>query len=200
MDPHAEDLVAERHAPDPAHRIGRPRRLHWGCGPETAPGWLNADQRPAPGVDLLGDLRDGLPLPDDSLDYIASHHALQEIPYLELVPALRELRRVLAPGGVLRLGLPDLDRAIAAFVANDPAYFNVKDDETPSVSGKFIVQMTWYGASRVMFNFEFAREMLQRAGFGEVRRCAFRQTASDFPEIASLDNRERETLFVEAVK
>ena len=36
-----------------------------------------------------------------------------------------------------------------------------------------------------------------RAGFTDVRRCAFRQTASRYPDIVSLDDRERETLFVE---
>jgi predicted SAM-dependent methyltransferase len=176
------------------------RRLNWGCGPQPVPGWLNADRRPAPGVDLCGDIRDGLPLPDDSLAYIVSIHALQELPYLDTVPALQELRRVLEPGGVLRLSLPDLDRGIAAYLRNDSGYFYVPNEETRTISGKLIVQMTWYGASRMLFTFEFVDELLRRAGFATVARCAFRQTASCFPEIVSLDNRERESLFVEAVK
>ncbi len=176
------------------------RRLNWGCGPNPPSGWLNADLRPAPGVEICGDIRDGLPLPDASLEYIVSIHALQELPYLDVVPALQELRRVLQPGGVLRLSLPDLDRGIAAYQRNDPAYFYVPDEETRTISGKLIVQMTWYGASRMLFTFEFAEELLRRAGFATVRRCAFRETGSRFPEIVALDNRERESLFVEAEK
>lgn len=176
------------------------RRLNWGCGPNPPSGWLNADQRPAPGVDLCGDIRHGLPLSDNSLEYIVSIHALQELPYLDVVPALQELRRVLQPGGVLRLSLPDLDRGIAAYQDDDPAYFYVPDDEARTISGKLVVQMTWYGASRMLFTFAFAEELLRRAGFVEVRRCAFRKTGCRFPEIVALDDRERESLFVEAEK
>ena len=98
------------------------RRLHWGCGPKPAAGWVNSDRVAGPGVDVSGDIRTGLPLPADHFDYAGSIHALQEIPYRELVPVLRELRRVLKPGGVLRMGLPDLDRAIEAYVRRDSGY------------------------------------------------------------------------------
>jgi hypothetical protein len=33
-----------------------------------------------------------------------------------------------------------------------------------------------------------------------VTRCAYCETVSPFPEIVALDNRERETLFIEAAK
>ncbi len=102
---------------------GPRRRLHWGCGPRPAPGWINSDLRPFPGVDLAGDIRAGLRLADDSIDYAVAIHALQDLAYLDVLPALRELRRVLRPSGVLRLALPDLDRAIAAYQRGDARYF-----------------------------------------------------------------------------
>src|SRR6266508_2804661 len=74
------------------------------------------------------------------------------------------------------------------------------NDESETISGKLIVQMTWYGWSRIMFTWEFARELLLRAGYSVVTRCAYKQTASPFPEIVDLDNRERESLFIEAQK
>jgi len=176
------------------------RRLNWGCGRRPVPGWINSDLRRGAGIDHSGDIRDGFPFADGALDYIVGIHALQDLPYRDLVPALRELRRVLRAGGVLRLSLPDLDRAIAAYNRRDASYFRVSDDEARCLSGKFIVQMTWYGWSRMMFTWEFARELLLRAGYSSVTRCAYKQTASRFPEIVELDNRERESLFVEAQK
>lgn len=176
------------------------RRLNWGCGPQPVPGWLNSDLLTAPGIELSGDIRDGLALDTGSMCYITSIHALQSLPYLDVVPALQELLRVLEPGGVLRLALPDLDRGIDAYRRNDPAYFYVPDAESSTISGKLIVQMTWYGTNRMLFTFEFAQELLLRAGFGKITRCAYRITASAFPEIVELDNRERESLFVEAQK
>jgi predicted SAM-dependent methyltransferase len=153
-----------------------------------------------PGVDVECDIRSGLPIVSDSLDYAVCIHALQDLPYLDAVPALRELRRALRPGGVLRLALPDLDRAIDAYRRGDSGYFYVTDDDARTISGKLIVQMTWYGSSRLMFTHEFARELLQRAGFQSITRCRFRETASPFVDIVELDNRERESLFVEAQK
>jgi predicted SAM-dependent methyltransferase len=175
-------------------------RLNWGCGPRAAPGWINSDLVPGPGVDLPCDIRDGLPLPDCSCDYIAAIHALQDLPFVDLDRALGELMRVLKPGGVLRLGLPDLDRAIAAYLRGDGGYFHVPDRDSRTVGGKLCVQVTWYGSVRTPFTFDFAREILEKNGFRAVIRCAHGVTESRFPEIVSLDNRERESLFVEAAR
>jgi hypothetical protein len=60
--------------------------------------------------------------------------------------------------------------------------------------------MLWYGDSRSLFTYEFIEELLKKAEFHQVKRCGYKQTASPFKEIVALDNRERESLFVEAVK
>ena len=175
-------------------------RLNWGCGPSPPAGWINADRLCAPGVTLRGDIREGLALPDGSVDYAVAIHALQDLPYLDVLPALRELRRVLRPDGVLRVGLPDLERAIEAWLRQDKAYFYIPDEETSTLGGKLVVQATWYGSARTPFTWDFFHELATKAGFRQVTRCKFRNTASPWPDIVELDNRERETLFVEVVK
>jgi hypothetical protein len=60
--------------------------------------------------------------------------------------------------------------------------------------------MLWFGYSVSMFTSEFAHELLERAGFEQIRDCRFGETNSEDPGITELDNREPETLFVEAVK
>jgi SAM-dependent methyltransferase len=176
------------------------KRLNWGCGAAGEPGWLNSDLKAGPGIDISADIRDGLPLASDSIDYIVSIHALPMISYPDLLPVLAELRRMLKPGGVLRLALPDLDRGIEAYARRDPEYFLVPDQEVRSHGGKFIVHMLWYGYSVTLFTKDFIEELLWAAGFREVHHCRYRQTASSHPEIVELDNRERESLFVEAVR
>ena len=176
------------------------KRLNWGCGDAGVPGWINSDLKEGPGIDITADIRQGLPLDSDSLDYIVSIHALPMISYQDLVPVLGELRRLLTPGGVLRLGLPDLDRGIQAYLRGDREYFLVPDDIVHSHGGRFIVHMLWYGYSVTLFTADFIEELLRRAGFDRVEHCRFRETRSRHPDILELDNREQESLFVEAVK
>lgn len=185
--------------PEAVIRTGaRVARLNWGCGPTPPDGWVNSDRLRGDGIHVSCDIRDGLPLPAATFDYAVSIHGLQDLPYLDVVPALQELRRVLRPGGVLRLGLPDLDRAIAAYARGDRDYFYIPDAESATLGGKLIVQITWYGSVRTPFTWDFARELLRRAGFPRVERCAFGRTSSEHATIVDLDNRERESLFVEA--
>jgi SAM-dependent methyltransferase len=176
------------------------RRLNWGCGMDPPPGWITSDRKEGPGIQLSCDILEGLPLESDSVDYAVSIHALPELPLAHLVPALTELRRVLRPEGVLRLALPDLVRGVRAYLDGDRDYFLVPDEDAGSIGGKLVTQLLWYGYTRSLFTADFAEELLRSAGFSSVTHCAFGETRSSFAEIVELDNRERESLFVEAVK
>ena len=176
------------------------KRLQWGCGRSVLPGWINSDRRIGKGIDLSCDLTEGFPLSDNSIDYIASVHALQEIAYPDLIPALQELRRVLKVNGVLRLVLPDLDKGIRAYSRADRDYFLIPDEDSKSIGGKFIIQLLWYGHSRSLFTYDFIKEILYKAGFVRVSLCDYKKTESLFSDIVEVDNREQESLFVEAVK
>lgn len=176
------------------------RRLNWGCGQTGEPGWINSDVKSGLHVDLVCDIRAGLPLPDDSIDYAVSIHALPEVPYPDLEPTLRELRRVLKPAAPLRLALPDLLKGVEAYRRGDRDYFLVPDADAQSLGSKLIVQLIWYGYSRTLFVPEFIDEVLRTAGFSSVAHVGYRRTTSEFPEIVELDNREEESLFIEAFK
>jgi len=173
-------------------------RLNWGCGSHVATGWINSDVKQAPGIDLVADIRDGLPLETASVDYAVSVHALPELSYPALVPALAELRRVLKPGGVLRLVLPDFDRALAAYREGDAAYFKVDPGQASGLSSRFILHVLWFGYSKSLFTAEFAAELLAEAGFEQPRVCAHGRTESAFGRIVELDNREEESFRIEA--
>jgi SAM-dependent methyltransferase len=176
------------------------RRLNWGCGEDVQPVWINCDVKDTPGVDMCCDIRQGLPLDDDSLDYAVSIHALPEIPYDDLIPVLCELRRVLKPGATLWLALPDLQKSVAAFERRDREYFLLPDEEWTTLGGQ-----ADRAADLVRLCEDAFRPRLRRgaAAEGRLRRDPpprHRQTATRYPEIVELDNREQESLFAEAVK
>jgi SAM-dependent methyltransferase len=87
------------------------KKLNLGCGSVFVDGndWVNLDYQAChPSVEKA-DLLQRLPLPDCSCKLVYSSHFLEHIPK-QMVPAfLRECLRVLTPGGVLRLALPDFE-------------------------------------------------------------------------------------------
>lgn len=117
---------------------GSALRLHLGCGPVTPAGWVNVDA--ALGARLaktgplfrllralgvlrldwprditLHDLRRPLPWPDASAEAIYSSHTLEHLDREEGERLLRECGRVLAPGGVMRIVVPDLAALVDAY-------------------------------------------------------------------------------------
>ena len=176
------------------------RRLNWGCGSHPEPGWINSDRKEGPGIDISCDIRSGLPVPDGSFDYVVANHALPEVPYPDLVATLTELRRVIAPGGLLRLSLPSLEAAFQAYQRGDRDFFLIPDQDAMTLGGKLITYLVWYGYSRTMFVPEFAEELLHKAGFSSVHHVALGQTVGPYPGIVELDNRPLESFFVEALR
>src|SRR5205823_6637358 len=70
-------------------------------GVDLAPGMVEQARRLSPGIELrVGDMR-ALDVPDEAWGGIACFYAIIHIPRDEIVAALRELRRVLRPGGWL---------------------------------------------------------------------------------------------------
>ena len=175
-----------------------PRRMNWGCGQVIAHGWINSDIVAGEGVDIRCDILQGFPLEDDYLDYISSQHGLQDLRIYDQIPAMKELRRVLKPRGVLRLALPDFDRAIDSYRAGRQDHFLVRDWDT--LSGNFITHVLWHNLTQTLFTYSFAEELLKKAGFDLVRQVGFRETLSNHAEIVELDARKDESFFLEAVK
>ncbi|MCB9913721.1 MAG: hypothetical protein H6828_01070 [Planctomycetes bacterium] len=114
---HPDELAT---LPVPAGRGAAPQRdasdllrLHLGCGPDRRAGWTNVDVNPAFAPDLVAPAH-ALPMLDDaSCAVIESCHLFEHLTQSQARAALREWRRLLAPGGELRLELPNLERCIA---------------------------------------------------------------------------------------
>jgi len=100
--------------------------LDVGCGStkqvSTA---LGLDAVPGPGVDLVADLEEPLPLPADAFDHVFAVHVLEHV--RDLLGLLAELHRVLRPTGLLHVLAPDRRHANAVA---DPTHVRFMDVQT----------------------------------------------------------------------
>lgn len=88
------------------------KKLNLGCGKDIRPataGWVNLDSAKLPGVDVVWDI-EKLPLPfgDGEFDEILANDILEHVEY---IPVLRDLHRVLKPGGKLKVRVPHFTSA-----------------------------------------------------------------------------------------
>lgn len=98
---------------------GQPK-VNLACGGVfvTGDGWINLDYGSATEAVQRADLLGRLPLPDDYATLVYSSHFLEHIPREQVACFLTECRRILAPGGVLRLVLPDLGNLCRAYLTH----------------------------------------------------------------------------------
>lgn len=123
-----------------------PRKLNLGSGTDIRPGYVNLDVAALPGVDVVHDLAE-LPLPFDTaaFDEVLCKDILEHLDY---VPVLRELHRVLAPGGRLVVEAPHFTSP-AVYI--DPTHRTAFSIETLD----FFCRNGRFGSRAYYFDFEF---------------------------------------------
>jgi len=145
-------------------------KLHLGCGPKNIPGFIH--------VDVIDDDHIhhrcsvcALPYDDDKVDLIYASHVLEHFGRWEMHNVLREWYRVLAPGGVLRLAVPD-------FCACAKIYYEegLKDGLSGVIGLICGGQRNEYDYHKMIFDERFLTGELLAVGFREVRRWDWRLT------------------------
>lgn len=187
------------------HRPGGPVKAHLGPGQNKyLDGWVNCDANIFTGkADRWVDLRNPLPFFDGSLDAVYSHHVAEHLPDMAL--HFRDVFRALKPGGVYRVGGPDLDMAIDRYLAKDYDWFGTWPTAHRSVGGRLSDFLVCRGEHMSLFSDDYVREMMEDAGFTAIGRVGPRESAhSDlFSDVFRTEEEQRPnpvTLFLEGVK
>ena len=146
-------------------------KLHLGCGPRFIPGFIHVDLAPLKHVDHVGPVEDLHWVADDSVDLIYASHVLEHFPRAATLDVLREWRRVLRPGGTLRLAVPDF--AACAKIYHEQGLADGLSGVIGLVSGG---QRDAYDFHKTIFDEQFLTRLLRQAEFSEVRRWDWRET------------------------
>ena len=192
------------------------RMLDIGSGPfKGVDGWLTADAFKSE-ADIYLNAKHGFPFPDGSFDIVYSEHLIEHI-YIDKVPRfLREIHRILKPGGLCRIATPDLEIYAANYVAKNDDFFattikNSKARWGGPAKNKFWLVRSNGGAfmtravqrfyhHRWMYDYETLASCLQEVGF---TRCVKQSCGESLNEAAGRrdgSKRWEDTLYVDAVK
>jgi SAM-dependent methyltransferase len=95
-------------------------RLHLGCGPIDAPGFVNVDLLDAPHVHVQRPLDDLSSFASGCAALVYACHCLEHFGYRHTQAVLQEWTRVLRPGGVLRIAVPDFAVFARAYQGGAP--------------------------------------------------------------------------------
>ena len=202
------NLVSPRHrAAVAALRDRRSLSLNVGSGGRGLPDWVNIELIRHADTTLRLDVRRPLPLADASVKRILAEHVIEHLDFASDAPAvLREFHRVLEPGGIARIIVPDAERFVQAYASGDKAQWRAlgwdvdalpHDIHTPMHVLNHVFHQG--GEHCFAYDFDTLKLALERAGFAAVVRQAFRR--SHDPQLAiDQENHAPYSLYVEAVR
>lgn len=93
-----------------------PVLVNIGCGKRFHSAWKNLDVRPADASVERWNVLNGLPFASDSVDAVYHSHVLEHLGRDDAKALLHECFRVLKPGGILRVVVPDLEGIARAYL------------------------------------------------------------------------------------
>lgn len=185
--------------------------INLAAGDQARPGWLNVDVALRQGINAVYDCRRALPFDTASAKGIFCEHFLEHLDYVEEAPQfLRECHRVLQPGGVLRVIVPDAQMYIRAYC--EPGWESMSRIR-PLHSGRVDAYTgVPYGTKMELLNhifrqgfehkyaydFETLASLFRRSGFARVSQSQFGRSVN--PEMClDRETRASESLYVEGI-
>ncbi|OGA54331.1 MAG: hypothetical protein A3G25_09985 [Betaproteobacteria bacterium RIFCSPLOWO2_12_FULL_63_13] len=188
--------------------------VNLGSGPHCRKGYTNIDFFGTPGIDYGADLRRPLKISDGTVDGIFCEHVLEHLTYAEVSRLLGECYRVMKPGSVLRVIVPDVSLFVQHYSEGDNGWFErwetlmfIQSADAARASRRLVSPMQAvsfvtqeYGHVSA-WDFETLSIYLTNSGFGQVKRAGFMQgQCSELFLDKDDEGRKFVSLYTEAVK
>lgn len=214
--------AASRHNCEEHTVVAMTLYVQFGSSTDCPPGWRNFDPsiylklgrlpllgrmvRPwlphqfPPGVEV-GDVVKGLPIANSEADVVFCSHVLEHLAYEDALVALGEVYRILKPGGLFRVVVPDLESRVREYVNNydrleTPGHTLMRATllgrSKPKSGSLSAIMKCWLSTSQHewMWDYRSLRVELVAQGFSSVRRFEFCES-----EDARLRAAEKESRF-----
>ena len=170
-------------------------KLQIGGGTHILKDFVNIDILPP--ADLICDVREGIPLPDNCVKLIFNEHILEHLDYPQSVKKLiKEFFRVIKPSGDLIIGVPDSEKIIKNYVNEDKKlsrqiienWYNKRDNMKEHINTKIdLINYALrdqdddpvYTSHLWSFDYEKLKSLLTEAGFSKIKRWPFDKTIAN---------------------
>jgi len=164
------------------------------------------------------DIRKGLRYKDNSLLCIYSSHCFEHLYLDQAIRFLHECFRVLKPGGTLRLVVPDMELLIRRYTEAKQATSQTGRSEFPADTFVRCLLMVREAAPRGLvdrwfkpilgkhtihcwaYDWQSLSARFLEAGFADVKRCSYLESAIPDIEFLDLAEKANESLYVEGTK
>ncbi len=153
------------------------KKLQIGTGTNILDGWLNTDIEPVGRKVAFMDASERFPFEDNTFDYAFSEHNIEHLSFEGGQRMLREILRVLKPGGRVRIVHPDLARLLDLYreersEIQDRYIKWMTDRFQPEVGGYDEVHVINHTLRFAGHQFFYDRRLflqcLERAGYAEI--------------------------------
>jgi predicted SAM-dependent methyltransferase len=147
-----------------------------------------------------------LPCGDNEAEVVYASHMVEHFSPDEANRFLLEAKRILRPGGTVRLALPNLQRLVARYNETGDANSFVRDSKLGQKQSKSTLRrlrdvlLDDREHHRWMYDPASARKLLEEVGFSNVRSLEPGETGIPNPGTLNLSERMVESLYVEGTK
>ena len=118
----------------PKIKLAKKVNLDIGCGAKKEKNFIGIDRRDC-GQDIVWDVREGIPFPNESVDMIWTSHVMEHFTNVESMDVLREMYRVLKIGGVLVCTTPHASDPTSCYFGHESFWNEQKIDTLTGVEG-----------------------------------------------------------------
>lgn len=205
-------------------------KINLGSGPDGIDGWDNLDWGLLPLVSKFGiiqkilikvglldknyllswpkirlcDIRGKLPYTDNSIEQVYCSHVLEHLEKWQTINLLKEVKRILKKGGIMRIVLPDLKKILEVYSKNGADQFcrvlwgfdkDIKPNNLiKSLQRKFIRPHQW------MYNKKSFEEVIKISGFGNFKWLDYKIGEVQSLDKLDLDIHKELSMYVEIKK
>jgi len=160
----------DKPAPIYTNLVSNGLKVHLGAGPINIQGWINIDAREAPHVHIVTEVLELNEFSNESISEIYMCHVLEHFSLQEVDSLVANFHEKLTKGGILRLSVPDFDKLVTVYQAEENDLSTIK----MALMGGQDYEFNFHKA---VFNEKSLRDTLTSAGYGDVQLW---ETEEDF--------------------